>query len=74
MEMVLNNGFCEMKTYEMDSLNGGASVGEAIAGTVGIAAILWAAPVAIVVGSAGLGIGMAVAGTGAVINLFSSDK
>ena len=70
MEKVLRNGFCEMELSELDGLNGGASVGEAVAGTIGVAAILWAAPVAVVVGSAGLGIGMAVA----VINLFTSNK
>lgn len=70
MELAMNNGFCEMNQLEMMQLDGGATVGQAVAATLGIAAICWATPVAIVVGSAGLGIGMAVAGAGAVINMF----
>jgi hypothetical protein len=70
MDLVMNHGFCEMNQLEMMQLDGGTTVGQAVAGTVGIAAICWAAPVAIVVGSAGLGVGMAVAGAGAVINMF----
>ena len=70
MEMTLNNGFCELNQLEMLQLDGGATVGQVVAGTLGIAAICWAAPVAIVVGSAGLGAGMVLAGAGAVINMF----
>lgn len=70
MELVLANGFCDMTQTEMMQLDGGATVGQAVAATLGVAAICWAAPVAVVVGSAGLGVGMAVAGLGAVINLF----
>ena len=54
MELAMNNGFCEMNQLEMMQLDGGATVGQAVAATLGIAAICWAAPVAIVVGSAGL--------------------
>lgn len=70
MELVMNNGFCEMNQLQMMQLDGGATVGQAVAGTLGVAAICWAAPVAIVAGSAGLGIGIAVAGAGAIVNMF----
>lgn len=70
MEMVVDSGFCEMNQLEMMQFDGGATVGQAVAGTLGIASICWAVPVAVVVGPAGLGAGMAIAGAGAIINMF----
>ena len=69
MEMTLNNGFCELNQLEMLQLDGGVTVGQVVAGTLGVAAICWAAPVAVVYGG-GIGVGMAVAGAGAVVNMF----
>lgn len=71
MELAMNMRFCELEQNEMMEIAGGATVGQAVAGALGIAAICWAAPVAVVAGSVGLGVGMAVAGAGAVINLVS---
>ncbi len=70
MEMVLNNEFMDMTQSELMQLDGGTTVGQAVAATIGVAAICWAAPVAIVVGSTGLGVGMVIAGAGAIINMF----
>lgn len=63
----------ELTLTEALDVNGGASTGEAVAGALGVAAICWAAPIA-VVASPAVALGAAVAGAGFVINMVTSKK
>lgn len=72
MEIVLSNGFEVLTEVEMEFVDGGANVVQAIGGTLGAAAVCWA-PVLALAGVAPVAvIGVVLVGTGAVINMATS--
>lgn len=71
MEVTLKNGFCELTMDEMQVMDGGATVGATVAGTLGIALICWS-PVGAVVGSGAVAAGMILVGAGAIVNMIQS--
>lgn len=66
--MEIGNGFCMMEMSELDKVNGGANVVQAVGGTLGIAVACWA-PVALIAGAPLVAGGMVLVGVGAAINL-----
>lgn len=72
MEITLNNGFAELSMNEMEFVDGGANIMQAIGGTFGAAAVCWT-PALLLAGVAPVAVaGVALVGTGAFINMATS--
>ena len=72
MEMVLSNGFEALTEIEMEQVDGGANVVQAVGGTLGVAAACWA-PALLLAGVAPIAVaGVALVGVGAFINMVAS--
>lgn len=72
MEMVLSNGFEALTEIEMEQVDGGANVVQAVGGTLGVAAVCWA-PALLLAGVAPIAVaGVALVGVGAFINMVAS--
>lgn len=68
---MVNNTFVELNNFETENLDGGKNIANVIGGTAGIVGIAWAPVVALTLGPVA-GVGVGVAGIGALYNLISN--
>ena len=74
MANVMTNGFAELSAVEMEMIDGGATVGEVLVGTLGVVAVAGVAIPAAVAGLPLLAVGSTVFGVCAFGNMVTSKN